>query len=212
MIRVSKALYPLLLCFLLSGSVQGQGAVLFDFTNCTQSDIDSWNEISDTVRKPGMSKAVLSLQTTRVFQRAVMFAMINPQPNGAGFAGMKTTIPDSAASQAGSTGLRLYVRGQGELKHWKVVLTDKDQVGVIGGYDYEQKFKLQKISRREFEIVDLPFSDFKAYRRGKEVKDAPAFDLTKTGSFGFQTFGGVYDGYKQQGSGSLEIDDVTFYD
>jgi hypothetical protein len=68
-----------------------------------------------------------------------------------------------------------------------------------------------KISKRQFEVMELPFSDFKAYRRGREVKDAPPLDLTKTETFGFQTFGGIYDIDKQEGTGSLEIDYVSFY-
>lgn len=185
-----------------------------DLFNFTSGDLGSWKEISDIVRKPGMSKGVLSLQRTRVYQRAVMFAMINPQPNGAGFAGVQTTIPSSAASHASSTGLRLKVRGQGQLKYWKVVLTDQSQVGSMKRLDYEMKFKVEtdmSVCNRQFEIVELPFSDFKAYERGKEVKDAPPLDLTKTGVFGFQAFGGVYDSYKQEGTGSLEIDYVSFY-
>ena len=85
--------FTLLLCGILAVSTLAfptQNSVLFDFTTCSQSDIDAWREVSDTVRKPGMSKAVLALQTTRVYQRAVMFAVINPQPNGAGFAGENT--------------------------------------------------------------------------------------------------------------------------
>ena len=186
-------------------------STLFDFTTATQSDIDSWREVSDTVREPGMSKSVFSLQKTRLFQRAVMFAMINPQPNGAGFAGVQTVIPDCAASYADSTGLRLHARGQGQLKYWKIVLTDRDQMGSMRRYDYEQKFLLHGMSENRFEVVDLPFSQFKAYKWGKEVPDAPPLDLVKIGSFGFQTFGGVYDDYKQQGTGSLEVDFVSFY-
>ena len=49
-------------------------------------------EYSDTVRGAGMSKATLTLQSLTkdiigVEQRAVFFALLNPQPNGAGFAG-----------------------------------------------------------------------------------------------------------------------------
>ncbi|KAL5262452.1 hypothetical protein ACHWQZ_G007996 [Mnemiopsis leidyi] len=186
-------------------------SVLFDFTTATQADIDSWREVSDTVREPGMSKAVFSLQKTQLFQRAVMFAMINPQPNGAGFAGVQTAIPDCAASYSDSTGLKLHARGQGQLKFWKVVLTDRDQMGSIRRYDYEQKFQVRGMSDRQFDVVDLPFSQFKAYKWGKELPDAPPLDLEKIGSFGLQTFGGVYDDYKQQGTGSLEVDFVSFY-
>lgn len=188
----------------------GKDKLLFDFTSCV--DVDSWNEVSDTVREPGMSKAVLSLQITQLFQRAVMFAMINPQPNGAGFAGVKTSLPESAKMHAGqSTGLKLRVRGQGQLSYWKVVMTNRDLVNSFRGYDYEQKFQLQNMSDRDFEFVHLPFSDFGAFKWGKKVEDAPPLDLKRIGTFGFQTFGGVYDDFKQHGTGSLEIDYVSFY-
>ena len=39
-----------------------------------------------------MSKAGFTLQKSRIFQRAVLFALLNPQPNGAGFAGVKTNL------------------------------------------------------------------------------------------------------------------------
>lgn len=38
-----------------------------------------------------MSKASFSLQRSRLFQRAVVFALLNPQPNGAAFAGVKVS-------------------------------------------------------------------------------------------------------------------------
>ncbi len=44
--------------------------------------------------KPGGGGAIF-LQVTvvlQLFQRAVMFALVNPQPNGAGFAGVRTNL------------------------------------------------------------------------------------------------------------------------
>ena len=41
------------------------------------------------------------LQKTQLFQRAVFFAMINPQPDGAGFAGINKTLPQDLAEVAG---------------------------------------------------------------------------------------------------------------
>ena len=183
--------------------------MLFDFTSAStfnQADVDNWREVSDTVRTPGMSKAVFSLQLSRVFQRAVMFAMINPQPNGAGFAGMITAMPMQAVPKD-TKGFRLRVRSQGELVYWKVVLSQKSVQ-----YDYEIKFKLQNMKDKKFEDVLLPFSDFEALFRGGLVPEAPPLDLTLVDSFGFQTFGGVYDTFKQAGTGSLEIDYVALYD
>jgi len=91
--------------------------MIFDFTDAAifgEEQAASWWESSDTVRweqlqqfgkvfttvyykiklirSAGMSKAVFSLQRSVRFQRALLFAIINPQPNGAGFAGMKTNI------------------------------------------------------------------------------------------------------------------------
>ena len=180
---------------------------LFDFTSPASfnvADVALWTEVSDTVRTPGKSKAVFSLQQTQMFQRAVMFAMINPQPNGAGFAGVSTKMP--AVQAEGAKGLELKVRGQGQFKHWKVVLKDNVQP-----FDYEHKFALQKMDECEFEDVRLPFSSFEAYKRGKKIDDAPILDLNKVTSIGVQTFGGVYDDFKQNGTGSLELDSISVY-
>jgi len=185
--------------------------VIFNFNSNAEfssEDASAWYESSDTVRSAGMSKAVFSLQKSKVFQRAVMFAVINPQPNGAGFAGVKRNI--SLTEHEGREGLILQVRGQGSLKYWKVVLTDSDLLGLTKLYTYEVKFPVNQESE-DFEIVRLPFSDFKAFYRGQEIPDAPAMDLKKIGAFGLQTFGGVYDEFKQTGVGSLELDFVAFY-
>ena len=54
---------------------------------------------------------------------------------------------------------------------------------------------------------------FQAYYRGSIVEDAPPLDLEKIGTFGLQTFGGVYDEFKQSsvGVGNLEIDVMALY-
>jgi len=148
--------------------------MLFDFTDPKifgEEEAASWWESSDTVRSAGMSKAVFSLQRSVRFQRAVFFAMINPQ----------------------------------------VVLTDSDQVGLPLVYTYEHKFPLNSLNNREMEEVHLPLTEFAAFFRGQQVEDAPPLDLTKIGAFGLQTFGGVYDDFKQSGVGTLEIDSISLY-
>ena len=57
----------------------------------------------------------------------------------------------------------------------------------------------------------LKIEYFQAYYRGSIVEDAPPLDLEKIGTFGLQTFGGVYDEFKQSGVGSLEIDLIALY-
>jgi len=189
--------------------------ILFDFTDPTlfgDEQAASWWESSDTVRSAGMSKAVFSLQRSVRFQRAVLFAMINPQPNGAGFAGVKSNITFSEEHlQAKPQGFLLKLRGQGQLRYWKVVLTNSDQLGLPLLYTYEHKFPLHSLNNGEMEEVHLPLTEFAAFFRGQQVEDAPPLDLNKIGAFGLQTFGGVYDDFKQSGVGSLEIDSISLF-
>jgi len=200
---------------LMATKVQQGKKMLFDFTDPKifgEEEAASWWESSDTVRSAGMSKAVFSLQRSVRFQRAVLFAMINPQPNGAGFAGVKSNISFSEEDlKTKPQGFLLKLRGQGQLKYWKVVLTDSDQVGLPLLYTYEHKFPLNSLNNREMEEVHLPLTEFAAFFRGQQVEDAPPLDLTKIGAFGLQTFGGVYDDFKQSGVGTLEIDSISLY-
>jgi len=191
-----------------------EGKMLFDFTDPKifgEEEAASWWESSDTVRSAGMSKAVFSLQRSVRFQRAVLFAMINPQPNGAGFAGVKSNISFSEEDlRTKPQGFLLKLRGQGQLQYWKVVLTNSDQLDLPLLYTYEHKFRLNSLNN-EIEEVHLPLTEFAAFFRGQQVEDAPPLDLTKIGAFGLQTFGGVYDDFKQSGVGTLEIDSVSLY-
>jgi hypothetical protein len=131
-----------------------------------------------------------------VFQRAEMFAVINPQPNGAGFAGVKSNVTFEDVD--GKEGVLLQCRGHGSLKYWKVVLlTDSEFLGLTKLYTYEAKFPVN-LDSEDFETVVHPFSEFKAFYKGQEIQGAPKMDLKKIGAFGLQTFGGVYDELKQE--------------
>merc|ERR1711892_1345945 len=69
--------------------------MIIDFTSSEafgETEASLWYESSDTVRTPGMSKAVFGLQKSKLFQRANFFALLNPQDNGACFAGIKRNI------------------------------------------------------------------------------------------------------------------------
>ncbi|CAB0017996.1 unnamed protein product, partial [Nesidiocoris tenuis] len=96
------------------------GLMLWDFTATPAPDLSEWYEESDVVREPGMSKAVLVIQKSRLFQRAVFFTMLNPQPNGAGFAGYRTN--KKTLNLEGYNSLQMRVRGQGENDHYKICL------------------------------------------------------------------------------------------
>ncbi|CAF4791129.1 unnamed protein product, partial [Rotaria magnacalcarata] len=92
---------------------------LFDFTNSTSS-VNDWIEISDTERDVGKSKGAFLQQKTQQFQRAIFFTLLNPQPNGAGFAGV--TYRQQSFDLSTFTGIKLSVRAQGENYWYKVIL------------------------------------------------------------------------------------------
>lgn len=207
------SLFSLVISFSTSASESSEMRTIFNFnseTDFSEADASSWWESSDTVRTPGMSKASFVLQKSRLFQRAIFFALLNPQPNGAGFAGVKTNLTLENPSDYFGDGLMIQCRAQGNLKYWKFVLTNKEFSGQQADYSYEAKFQVD-LNSAEFERVSIPFSDFKAYYRGAVVLDAPPLDLGKIGIFGLQTFGGVYDEFKQTGVGSLEMDFISVY-
>lgn len=169
---------------------------LYDFRTAT--NLDSWWESSDTVRTPGMSKASFVLQKSRLFQRGVLFTMINPQPNGAGFAGYNT---DGNWDLSEHCILELHIRPQGQSEHYKINLRHKGQDTRNGSYEH-----FFKVNKDEFQVVQLPLDDFQFYYRGHIQPDAEPLDKSKVTGLGIQVPGGVYSDFKQSGASSLEID------
>ncbi|XP_076234701.1 uncharacterized protein LOC143179375 isoform X2 [Calliopsis andreniformis] len=183
-------------------SVRGDKEILYDFT--TADNVDNWNEISDTVRTVGKSKAVLALQTTQVFQRAIFFTLLNPQPNGAGFAGVRTM---TNLNLSPFNNIEITCRGQGSNSHYKVILRHR---GLHSNEDitYEQLFTAP-MSSTVFSTVILPLANFKPYYRGREVPDAEPLDTAHITMLGLQIYGGVYSSIKQKGVSALEIENIS---
>ena len=98
--------------------IQETDAYIEDFTTTTNLN---WIESSDTVRKVGMSKAVLVLQQTQVYQCAIFFTLLIPQPNGACFAGVYKPV-NLDLSDFSRMSIRL--RGQGENSRYKLFMDD----------------------------------------------------------------------------------------
>ncbi|XP_004929277.1 uncharacterized protein LOC101739791 isoform X3 [Bombyx mori] len=170
---------------------------LFDFTK--NDSVETWEEISDTVRDVGMSKALITIHKNIGFRRAIFFVLLNPQLNGAGFAGMRVL---SNYDLSGYTALQIYCRGQGQFNRFKVTLRHKgfnDETN----YSFEQYFQAPK---DEFAVRDLRLSEFKAYYRGKKVVNNETLNLSQITSIGLQMYGGVYQTVKQKGPATLEID------
>ncbi|XP_076278975.1 uncharacterized protein LOC143208416 [Lasioglossum baleicum] len=182
--------------------VKGSREILVDFT--TIDNVNDWSEISDTVRTVGMSKAVLTLQTTQVFQRAIFFTLLNPQTNGAGFAGVRKR---TNLNLLNFKNIEITCRGQGSNENYKVVLRHE---GLHTNEDitYEQTF-MAPMSSTTFSTVKLPLANFKAYYRGREVPDAKPLDTGNITMLGLQVYGGVYSKIKQKGVSALEIENIS---
>ena len=173
--------------------------VLFNFTT-PGADLKGWTESSDTVRQQGMSKATFVLQKAALFQRAVFFALLNPQPNGAGFAGVRHSVQFNLT---GFPTIAIKLRGQGTNRGFKIVLQHHGQIGDGSIPSYEQFFTAPS---QDFQIVRLPLSEFKPYYRGQLLNGTDPLDASDITSFGIQFYGGVYEEQKQSGPATLEID------
>ncbi|KAL1124199.1 hypothetical protein AAG570_001969 [Ranatra chinensis] len=172
--------------------------MLFDFTKI--ANLNGWEEQSDNVREVGMSKAALVLQKTKIFQRAVFFTMLNPQPNGAGFAGVRT---ETKLNLEGYSRFQIEMRGQGANSGYKICLRHKG-LNDEPHPTYEQKFMAPM---GEFRTVELPLDKFEPYYRGKKLDPSQVgyLDVKNITNFEFQIYGGVYSPIKQSGTSSLEI-------
>ena len=117
--------------------IDNDNDMLFDFTTMASLS-DEWREVSDTVREVGMSKATLVLQKTRIYQRAIFFALLNPQPNGACFAGMEI---DGHFDLSQYSGFEIKLRSQSSnMNKWKILLKNP---GASSRYDtYQQQFEV----------------------------------------------------------------------
>ncbi|KOX75732.1 hypothetical protein WN51_12059 [Melipona quadrifasciata] len=197
-----RYIYSIFMIGMMFRLIRGHREILFDFT--TVENLDNWKEISDTVRTVGKSKAALVLQTTQVFQRAVFFTLLNPQPNGAGFAGIRTM---TNLNLSNFENIDINCRGQGNNNHYKVVLRHK---GLHSNEDvtYEQFF-MAPMSDTDFSTVTLPLINFKPYYRGREAPDAEPLDTAIITMFGLQVYGGVYLPIKQKGVSALELENIS---
>lgn len=87
-----------------------------------------------------MSKAVLVIHQNKEFRRAIFFALLNPQLNGAGFAGIRAL---GKYDLKGYTKLQIRCRGQGQYNGFKIVLRHKD-LNDEPNYSFEQYFQVRR--------------------------------------------------------------------
>ncbi|KAH8861598.1 NADH:ubiquinone oxidoreductase complex I intermediate-associated protein 30 [Schistosoma japonicum] len=179
------------------------GPILFDFTD-PKTELDKWIEVSDTARTEGRSKATLVPQVASNYRSAIFFFLLNPQPNGACFAGVDYLLDNWDLSQY--KGISIDLHRQGEVSGFKLIFYDNCS-DIFTCPSYESFFETTG-GRQQ---IELAFSTFAPYFRGFPKPDAQPLDLTKLSRFGIQAYGGVNAIRKQYGPGSIELFTVTVY-
>ncbi|XP_050435418.1 uncharacterized protein LOC126842444 isoform X2 [Adelges cooleyi] len=175
---------------------------LFDFGNVRDLSKD-WSELSDTVRAEGKSKASFDVYKTSKAQSAILFTLVNPQPNGAGFCGVRTTRQQLNLN--GYDYIHFVCRPKGNATRYKIVLRHNNENNEPHP-SFEQQFQVTLDTEN---TVELPLKKFKPYYRGKPLDDGPTLNVENITAFGIQVAGGVYDTFKQSGLSSLELDRIS---
>ncbi|KAJ8960930.1 hypothetical protein NQ318_020230 [Aromia moschata] len=163
----------------------------------TNGEVSSWSELSDTVMAEGKSKSSFVLFKSNLFRRAVLFTMLNPQPCGAAFAGIRKIVD---LDISGYEAISLEVRGRGQYKGYEFVLRHKGQAGSDAPsyvYFFEVPF--------DFEVVRLPIKQFKPYLMGNYYDKGEPLDTSRITSIGILAYGGAHLPKKQQGAAALEV-------
>ncbi|XP_050528292.1 uncharacterized protein LOC126898367 [Daktulosphaira vitifoliae] len=172
--------------------------LLFDFKN--NDNLANWQELSDTVRDVGKSKAVFVTYNTKSKQSALLLTMLMVQENGAGFCGIRTITQLNLEKYEK---LSFTCIPNGNATHYKVVLRHNNENDEPYPA-FEQQFEVKLNSENN---IELPLMKFKPYFRGKLV-DNVTLNTSSITAFGFQVAGGVYESFKQSGLSSLELDQI----
>ncbi|VDP71172.1 unnamed protein product [Schistosoma curassoni] len=92
---------------------------LFNFTEPETSLFEDWIEVSDTFRVEGRYIAALVPHSANNYQSAVFFYLLNPQPDGSGFAGIDYILDTWDLSKY--TGVVIDLHRQGENSNFKLI-------------------------------------------------------------------------------------------
>lgn len=150
---------------------------------------DPWRNVDDSVMG-GVSSSRM-----RVEDNAAVFEGELSLENNGGFASVRSNLLDQDLE--GFEGVRLRVKGDGQ-KYQLRIRTGQE----FSGPSHQMTFETQKGDWIE---VDLPFSNFFAAYRGRQLPEHPPIDAAKIATMGFL----IAD--KQEGSFRLEIDWLQGY-
>ncbi|RTG83193.1 uncharacterized protein DC041_0012915 [Schistosoma bovis] len=158
---------------------------MFNFTDPETFLFEDWIEVSDTFRVEGRSIAALVPHTAYNYQSAVFFYLLNPQPDGSGFAGIDYILDTWDLSKY--TGVVIDLHRQGENSNFKLIFYGNCSE-LLTCQSYESFFEVINLCRHleNENKIELPFSTFAPYFRGEPKPDSPPLDLTQLSRFGIQ--------------------------
>ncbi len=177
----------------------GNASMIIDFTKKLEGLII----ITDsTERTQGLSNASITFQDSHQNKSHFFYAHLEPQPNGAAFAGFKIKryLDVSVYHQISITLKNLLDK----CTYSQLVITTKESDKQ--GFTYKSNFVL---SETELVRIDIPFSNFEATRRGEPYLNAPAIDLKKITSIGIRVIGRADIDLGQKGVFAMQLKDLT---
>lgn len=172
-----------------------QMPMLIDF----QTPISLLKVVTDaTERKAGLSNATITFQNSHDDKSHILYVHLQPQPNGACFAGFKIQQPFDLSSFAK---LIITLQNLSENKsYYQLVLNTEDSQEK--GYDYQKPFTLTSNTTQR---ITFQLSTFKTTRRGEPYPDAPDIDLSKITSIGIRIIGRAQQNIYQTGLYGLRL-------
>ncbi len=170
-----------------SDTKEGKVKTLIEFL---PKETREWSPINDTVMG-GVSSSTIeqASENTAVFKGVVSLE------NNGGFASIRSR--PQRFDLEGHDGIKIRVRGDGKKYKFRI-RTDNG----FDGPSHQSTFETEPDT---WSVHQLPFADFIATYRGRQLRNHPAIDPATIRSFGFL----VSD--KQEGPFSLEIDWIGVY-
>lgn len=173
--------------------------VLIDFTK----KIEDLIIVTDsTERTDGLSHASITFQDSQKNKSHFFYTHLEPQPNGAAFAGFKVKR-DIDASGSQQVSITLKNLSERSIRS-QVVITTKDSDN--SGFSYKADFNL---SENKLIQIKLPLNHFEATRRGYPYPSAPEINLKELTSIGIRLVGRADINLRQKGVFALQIKKIT---
>ncbi|CAH0557867.1 unnamed protein product [Brassicogethes aeneus] len=188
--------------FFLIGVFSGLGCCDYIDNFEKQTEI-LWKEQSDTLMGEGKSKATLTLLQNGPLQRAVLFTLLDPQPDGAAFAGIRKNVKLDLTNV---NKISMNIKSRGEYRGYEFCLRDRGLSGVRAPA-YCQYFK----GPEDFETVNFAIDEFKPHFEGQILTNYTALDKANVSQLSLLTYGGVRlpKHMQQSGVAAMEINWIS---